>query len=266
METPIYHLEKVLHSKQEEARDFVGPLDLILYLLSKNKIEIKDISVSQILDQYLVWMSKRKELDLEVASEFIAMAAHLLYIKTRMLLSEQDEEALSEMELLIADLEQRRSEEMQARIALVLPELERLHGYASGYYTTPCKPREDAVYTPEYAHVPEELLRAMERMAERKWERLPPPLTAFRGVVGREPYPIEQKAAELMLRLERGILWFTPLLEESQSRSELVATFLVVLELCRNGTLLLRQEGEELMLSVVQGSTDARAPMAWKGE
>lgn len=249
METPIYHLENVLHEKQKEASDFVGPLDVILFLLSKHKIEIKDISVAQILDQYLDWMSKRKELDLEVTSEFIAMAAHLLYIKTRMLLSEKDEEAQSEMELLIADLEKRRQEETKVRISMVLPELSRLHHYALGYYATPCKQQGEVSNAPEYSHCPEELLRAMERMTERRWAKLPPPLTAFQGVVGREPYPLTQKAAELLLRLEEGCVWVTRLLEESQSRSELVATFLVILELCRNGTLLLWQEGDELMLS-----------------
>ena len=78
--------------------DFEGPLDLILHLLSKNKMEIKDIQISVILEQYMEWMDTRKELDLEVASEFVTMASHLVYIKSRMLLSINDEEALSEME------------------------------------------------------------------------------------------------------------------------------------------------------------------------
>ena len=97
MDGPIYHLERVVKVKTEDLEDFVGPLDLILHLLNKNKMEIKDIQISLILDQYLQWMSQRKELDLEVASEFVTMASHLVYIKTRMLLSIHDEEALSEM-------------------------------------------------------------------------------------------------------------------------------------------------------------------------
>lgn len=104
MDKPIYHLENLLRDRKEDVADFVGPLDLILHLLSKNKIEIRDISVTQILDQYMEWMSKRQEMDLEVASDFIAMAAHLLYIKTRMILSAQDEEALTEMEQLVVSL------------------------------------------------------------------------------------------------------------------------------------------------------------------
>ena len=82
MEAPIYRLEGVVKAREESLEDFVGPLDLILHLLSKNKMEIKDIQISLILEQYLEWMNLRKEMDLEVASEFVTMASHLIYIKT----------------------------------------------------------------------------------------------------------------------------------------------------------------------------------------
>ena len=76
MDTPVFKLEKVVHSRaDEEMQDFEGPLDLILFLLSKNKMEIQDISISEILDQYLSWLSARKRMDLEVASEFVTMTA-----------------------------------------------------------------------------------------------------------------------------------------------------------------------------------------------
>lgn len=108
MEQPQYHLQNVVHAKQT-LEDFDGPLDVILLLLSKNKIEIQDISISSILEQYLAWLDERKRMDMEVASEFIAMASHLMYIKTRMLLSEAEKaEAESEMEELIASLRQRQ--------------------------------------------------------------------------------------------------------------------------------------------------------------
>ena len=102
--------------------DFNGPLDLILHLLSKNRMEIKDIQISLILDQYLEWMDQRKRLDLEVASEFVTMAAHLVFIKTRMLLSIHDEEAISEMEQLIASLEEHQRHENFAKIKAIVPE------------------------------------------------------------------------------------------------------------------------------------------------
>ena len=109
MDNPIFKLEGVVHERSAETlQDFEGPLDLILFLLSKNKIEIQDIPIALILEQYLAYLEQRKQLDLEVASEFITMAAHLMYIKTRMLLSIEDEEAQNEMEQLIQSLKERQ--------------------------------------------------------------------------------------------------------------------------------------------------------------
>ena len=102
MDSPVYKLEKVDRAKaQDEMQDFEGPLDLILFLLGKNKLEIQNISIALICDQYLQWLEARKQMDLEVASEFVAMASHLIYLKTRMLLSIEDEEAKGEMDALI---------------------------------------------------------------------------------------------------------------------------------------------------------------------
>ena len=92
-------------------QDFEGPLDLILFLLGKNKMEIQDISISLICDQYIAWLQQRQKMDLEIASEFVIMASHLVYLKTRMLLSLEDEEAKSEMDALLQSLEERRRSE-----------------------------------------------------------------------------------------------------------------------------------------------------------
>ncbi len=97
MEAPTFHLERVIKNR-EEYDDFEGPLDLILHLLSKNKISIRDIQISLILDQYMEYLRRYEAMDLEIASDFVAMAAHLVYIKTRMLLSIDDEETKAEME------------------------------------------------------------------------------------------------------------------------------------------------------------------------
>ena len=116
MENPVFKLEKVVRSRSEEMQDFEGPLDLILYLLGKNKMEIQDISISLICDQYLAWLERRQQMDLEVASEFVTMASQLVYIKTRMLLSLEDEEAKTEMDALIQSLEERRRNESYLRV------------------------------------------------------------------------------------------------------------------------------------------------------
>ena len=87
MDEPRYHLGSVVHAKGETLEDFDGPLDVIFLLLSKNKIEIQDVSISSILEQYLAYLDEMKRMDVEIASEFTAMASHLMLIKTKMLLS-----------------------------------------------------------------------------------------------------------------------------------------------------------------------------------
>ncbi len=223
----------MVKAKTEDLEDFNGPLDLILSLLSKNKMEIKDIQISLILDQYMAWMDKRKKLDLEVASEFVTMAAHLVYIKTRMLLSVGDEEVLSEMEQLIASLEEHQRHENFVKIKTVVPVLDQRYGIGRDYITK--VPEHIPVHRAyRYVHRPEDLRRAMLAVLERTDNRLPPPMAAFEGIVGREPYPVGDKASEILQRLIRfGVTRFRALFHGNRSRSEIVATFIAVLELCR---------------------------------
>ena len=239
MEAPIYHLEGVVKAKEENMEDFVGPLDLILHLLSKNKLEIKDIQISLILDQYMDWMNQRRELDLEVASDFVTMASHLVYIKTRMLLSIHDEEAMSEMEQLIASLEAHQRSEDYLKVKAVVPALDSRYQIGRDYLTkVPEAVQPDRVY--RYVHDKGDLLKAMNAVLGRLDNKLPPPVSAFQGIVGREPYPVADKAGEIIKRLVTfGVTRFRALFQGSRSRSEVVATFLAVLELCKNRRLLL---------------------------
>ena len=87
MGEPQYRLEGIVRTRNEGMEDFEGPLDVIFLLLSKNKIEIQDVSITAILEQYLAYLDEMKRLDMEIASEFITMASHLMLIKTKMLLS-----------------------------------------------------------------------------------------------------------------------------------------------------------------------------------
>lgn len=237
---------------REDMEDFVGPLDLILHLLSKNKMEIKDIQISLILDQYLDWIRQRQELDLEVASEFVSMASHLIYIKTRMLLSIHDEEALSEMEQLIASLEEHQRHENYAKIKAVTGDMESR--YLIGRDYMPKSPEALPVdKTYRYIHKPGDLVKAMRSVMEKNDSRLPPPMQAFDGIVGREPYPVGEKARELLHRLiSYGVTRFRALFRGSQSRSEVVATFLAVLELCKSRSILLAGTESECTVTCTQ--------------
>ena len=236
MDSPVFKLEKVVHSRSEELQDFEGPLDLILFLLSKNKMAIQDISISLICDQYLRWLDRRQQLDLEVASEFAAMASHLVYLKTRMLLSIEDEEAKSEMEALIQSLEERRRGESYAYVKAITEQLAPLGEYGRSILVRGPEALEPGEVL--YSHTPRDLLRAMAELQSRAERKLPPPRTAFQEIARHEPYPVERKALDILRRLkEQGLTRFRQLFQGSRSRSEIVATFLAVLELCRSHVL-----------------------------
>ncbi len=234
MDSPIFKLEGVVHERTAEAMtDFEGPLDLILFLLSKNKIEIQDIPIALILDQYLAYLELRKQMDLEVASEFVTMAAHLMYIKTRMLLSIEDEEAASEMDQLIRSLEERRQKETYVRIRALAERLGPMSEFGRNIMTKNPEPMERGkIY--DYDHEAQDLVEAMESLNERTGGRRPPSTEAFQEIVRREPYSVADKAGEILRRLkEFGVTRFLLLFRGSRSRSEIVATFMAVLELCR---------------------------------
>ena len=236
MDNPIFKLEKVVQAKgSEPLEDFEGPLDLILYLLSKNKIEIQDIPIALILDQYQAYLEQRQRMDLEVASEFIAMAAHLVYIKTRMLLNLEDEEAQSEMDALIRSLEERQRGDTYAKVKVLTEKLGPMGEFGRDIMTRNPEPMERGkIY--EYDQQPGDLIIAMQEVADRRGQLdAQPDLKPFDEIVRREPYSVETKAREIFRRLKTGgITRFLLLFRGSRSRSEIVATFMAVLELCRS--------------------------------
>jgi len=258
VEAPIYRLEGVVKAKAENMEDFVGPLDLILHLLSKNKMEIKDIQIALILDQYLQWMNERKELDLEVASEFVTMASHLIFIKTRMLLSIHDEEAISEMEQLIATLEAHQRNENYLKIKQIVPMMDDRYRHGRDFLTkVPESIQPEKTY--RYVHDKEDLLKAMTAVLGRVDNKLPPPVAAFQGIVGREPYPVADKAGEIVQRLLRfGVTRFRALFKGNRSRSEVVATFLAVLELCKARRVRLAGTEEDCTVTYTQTDGDSQ--------
>lgn len=234
MDNPIFKLEGVVQERSaEELQDFEGPLDLILYLLSKNKIEIQNIPIALILDQYLAYLEQRKQLDLDIASDFITMAAHLMYIKTRMLLSLEDEETQSEMDELIRSLEERRQKDVYLRVKMLTETLGPMSEFGRNIMTRGPEPmKRGKIY--EYDQEKGDLILAMQSVSDRAEKLAPPPNAAFSEIVKREPYPVADKAHEIIERLRRfGITRFLLLFRGSRSRSEIVATFIAVLELCR---------------------------------
>lgn len=259
MAEPQYKLEGIVHTKTETREDFEGPLDVIFLLLSKNKIEIQDVSITAILEQYLAYLDKMKQLDMQIASEFITMASHLMLIKTKMLLSAAEQaEAESELDQLRQSLLERRRREAMEQIRQAIIQLEPRNEIGRCIFTKEPEPLpKEKTY--RYQHSTADLLRALDLISERNQRQLPPPTANFRGIVAKEPYPVNRKAGEVLRQLVlRGVERLKSLFRGNKSRSEIVATFLAILELCKTNSVVLEDDNSGENPNVRLIKTDAQ--------
>ncbi|MDO4982379.1 MAG: segregation/condensation protein A [Eubacteriales bacterium] len=253
MENPNFHLEGVLKEK-DGSEDFEGPLSLILMLLSKNKIEIRDIKIADILDQYLDYLAQMESMDLEIASEFIQMAAYLLYIKTRMLLT-NDEEESSELEMLIASLEQLKAKDTLASIRKNIPELKTLSQKGLLYFAKQPEPLRPFSGVYEYRHECADLLKALYAVFSRG---VKPTDTQQldNAIPHRIVYSIKDKSRQILELLHTGDIRLRELYGMCETRSELVAAFMSVLELCSMGAVSFERTDNDYSLHFSGGEPD----------
>lgn len=211
---------------------FEGPLDLLLILIKKNKVNIYDIPISVILDQYLEVMRNMQEMDLEISSEFLVLAATLLQIKSKMLLPkpiEEGEENQDPREELIQRLVTYKKIKEASELLK-----ERQNIGASMFFKAP-----DAIERPpaewNYAALtPENIRLAYQRAYTNMQRRQPPSKHSFEGIVGHEKVSIRQKVIGIWGRLKkRGKILFLDLFHNIKTKPEAVASFLAVLELIK---------------------------------
>ena len=254
MENPNFHLEGVIRDK-DELQDFEGPLSLILMLLSKNKIEIRDISISDILDQYVAYLEKMQSMDLEIASEFVQMASHLLYIKTKTLLA-SDKEEVSELEVLMASLEQLKCKDAFSALQKIIPELKEASEKGMLYFTKMPEPPPKKGKEYEYRHEPVELMQALYGMYSRGSRVQEAEGELLSAVPKRFTYSVKDKSREILQRIKTAAGSLNGLYAECKSRSELVASFISILELCSMGTIRLERLEGDYSVQFIGGDMD----------
>lgn len=259
MENPTFKLEGVVKVK-ENMEDFEGPLNLILTLLGKNKIEIKDIQISSLLEQYLEYIENMKSMDLEVASEFVAMASHLVYIKAKTVLKSSEDKEVDELEELKSSLEALKNKDKYTQIKEVSQWLEEMYKNGGGTFV-----RKAETLPPQkiyaYQHEPQDLLDALDRAFEETNQALPTP-----GKKQFVPNPIifsvTRKTAEILEHLRQwGVISMDELMGLSESRSELVATFISILELCKSGSIVVFGDEDDLSIALGENVDEGEAPV-----
>lgn len=218
---------------------FEGPLDLLLHLISKAKVDIKDIFVSQITEQYLASLEGIDELDMDVASEFLTMAATLLEIKSRALLPrppapEEEGEETPEQALI------RRLEEYK----LYKESAGQMKEFEKAAFQVFSKLPEEYPLPPQPIELTglsiDGLVRALERIIARQTQAEDPG-RVFRAIT-RDKFTIEQCVFNLTSRLRKGPVLFTDMLSSHVTRDEIVSYFMAMLELLKIGRLHAQQE------------------------
>lgn len=230
-------------------KQFDGPLDLLLTLISNAKIDIRDIFVSEITEQYLDAMRLVDELDMDSASEFLQMASTLLEIKSRAMLPRpprpEDPEELTPEEALIRQLEEyRQFKEVSARMHQLEEDARSLMTKLPEEYPLPPPNIEITGLTLD------RLVRAYQRVLERAARSEAEDGLASREI-RRDAFTVTECMARIARRVRRGRCRFFDLFGEDFSRQEVVTMFLALLELIKLNRLQVSQGSayEEIFLS-----------------
>ena len=220
-------------------KQFEGPLDLLLHLISKAKVDIKDIFVSEITEQYLASMQGIDELEMDTASEFLTMAATLLEIKSRALLprppAEAEEGEETPEQALIRRLEEYKLyKESAGRMKEFEKAAMQVFSKLPEEYPLPPQPVELTGLSLDG------LVRALERIIARQTQ-VDEPGRVFRSIA-RDAFTIEQCTFNLTARLKKGPVLFTDMLSDRVTKNEIVSYFMAMLELLKLGKLHAEQE------------------------
>lgn len=239
----MFTMENKLEFKIPE---FEGPLDLLLHLIERNKFNIFDIPILEITEQYLDYLNRMKEENLDIMSEFLVMAATLIRIKAKMLLPEDKEEEIEEDPR--AELVRRLLEyKMYKYASYELKDMELDAGRV--YYKEASIPKEvlefkeeidpaDVIGDTTLAKLSEIFSQVMRRTVDRV-----DPIRSKFGTIEKEEVRIEDKMEEIRTNMKglKGIN-FRTLLETQATRINVIVTFLAILELMKVGDIVIRQD------------------------
>lgn len=223
---------------------FEGPMDLLLYLISKHKLNINDIPIVELVEQYTDYIRQMERADLDIASEFLEMAARLVHIKTLSLLPVHEEGEQLRRELSGELIEYAECK----RVALALSE--QTEGFD-------ClgRPQEHIDVDMSYTriHDPLELMNAYMNAVGRRLRKMPPPFDSFRPLVAKKIVSVSYKIKKIASFLKgKGKRRFSEMIRQSESRSDMVAAFLAVLELAKTNHIRIDGDGDNVTIELIK--------------
>ena len=234
-------MENTLSYKLE---GFEGPLDLLLQLIARNKLNIYDIELTVLIDQYLRQIELFKAEEMELESEFLEMASRLLYIKTVSLLPKHDEIVQLKEELTGELLEYMVCQQIARKLALMQDGFDR-------FVRKPEELEFDKTY--ELTHSAEVMYLSYLAAVGRGQRKLPPSTAPFTKIVAKKIVAVSTKIVFVIRNLWTGSSKkLSSLYKTAHSRSELVATFLAVLELCKANRVRVDGEADSAEITLIK--------------
>lgn len=219
---------------------FEGPLDLLLHLIQKHKLDIMDIEISLLLEQYLEYIEQLDHDDYEYAGEFLEMAARLIYIKTVSLLPKPEEAQELKQELQGKILEYSICKQLADKLRGMYVE--------NGVFVRDELVLEEGSKAYENIHAPEELVSAI--LAAGKKKAIPSPQIKakdFNSIVSHKIYSVTSKILYVLKKLYKtGTFDMDRLYDGMKEKSERIATFLAILELTRSGRITLSDDNKQI--------------------
>ena len=220
--------------------EFEGPLDLLLTMIKQSKMDINDIKIAQITDQYVNFIKSMEELNLDIASEYLVMAAELIEIKSRSLLPKKEVEENEEDEINPEEELKRRLLEYQMYKEST-KDFRELESIRTNVYTKipeAIKDYSDEVYENTDGVSAEDLMEALKKILERQNYQKPISTT-----VTKKELSVTERMSNIrnVLKEHKGKVKFTELFE-TVSRPYIVVTFLSILEMAKNRELRITQE------------------------
>ena len=227
---------------QYKTEVFEGPLDLLLHLISKHKLNINDIPIFELVEQYIAYVQLMQDENMEIASEFLEMAARLVYIKTVSLLPVYEEAEQLKKELTGELIEYRDCK-------LMAEKLSKQSGGTNKLVRDPMEIQADMTYA--RLHDALELYTAYINAAGKKLRKLPVPEDSFKEIVEKAVVSVSVKIDGIYSILSKtGKIKVFDVFSMAKSRSELVASFLAILEMAKDEKIILSGEHENLSIEL----------------
>jgi segregation and condensation protein A len=223
-----------------------GPMDVLLHLITKHKLDIYDIPILELVEQYTAFVREMQEENMEIASEFLEMAARLVYIKTVSLLPVYDEAEDLKNEL--------RDELLEYRDCKILAGKRSQMTDGFNYTVRGFQESVSPDNTYKRLHEPSELFSAYSLAAGKKLRRLPPPIDSFKTIVTKKIVSVGSKIESIVSSLKkRKKRKLFDIYKEAKSRSDLVASFLAILELAKNKAIYISGDGDDAQIEILEG-------------